>query len=55
MIEALVVLLLGALITALGLVQSTFYDVGAIVLLVGLVGVFVRAVDVLRLLRDLRR
>lgn len=51
MIAAAVVLLLGAGLTALGLVNPTMYDIGIVVLLIAFVGVAVRVVDWWRWLR----
>jgi len=49
---ALAVFLLGAGLTALGLVTPTMYDVGIMVMLISAIGFAVRTVDWLRWLRD---
>jgi hypothetical protein len=51
MIAAVLVLLLGAGMTALGLVEPTMYDIGIMVMLLGLVGVGIRSCELLRWLR----
>jgi hypothetical protein len=51
MIAAGVVFLLGAGLTALGLVSPTMYDIGIVVMLLGAVGFAVRTIDWLRWLR----
>ena len=45
MIEAGLVVLFGAGLMVLGIVESTLYDIGVVVILVGLIGVLVRAVE----------
>ncbi|HEY2297060.1 MAG TPA: hypothetical protein VGH43_04990 [Jatrophihabitans sp.] len=45
------VFLLGCGLTAFGLLSPTMYDIGIVVIIIGLVGVAVRSVDVLRWLR----
>lgn len=52
MFAALAVFLLGAGLTALGLVTPTMYDVGIMVMLISAIGFAVRTVDWLRWLRD---
>jgi hypothetical protein len=46
------VFLIGCGLTALGLVTPTMYDIGIVVILIGLVGVAVRSLDFLRWLRN---
>ena len=47
MIEAFMVILVGAGFMGLGVLESTMYDIGVVVILLGLIGVVVRALDVL--------
>jgi hypothetical protein len=44
-IEAGLVVLLGAGLTLLGILEGTLYDIGVVVIFVGLIGVLVRAVE----------
>jgi hypothetical protein len=44
-IEAFLVVLLGAGLMALGTVESTMYDIAVVVILVGLIGILIRAVE----------
>lgn len=54
MLEALAVVLLGGAIFAVGIVLQPFYDIGIVVVLIGLVGVAVRGGSWIRwLLRTL--
>jgi hypothetical protein len=46
------VFLLGCGLTAFGLLSPTMYDIGIVVIIIGLVGLAVRSVDVLRWLRS---
>jgi len=48
MIAAMAVFLLGAALTALGLLEPTMYDVGIMVMILGVIGIGVRTIDVLR-------
>ena len=52
MIAALAVFLIGAGLTALGLVFPTMYDIGIMVIFIGVIGFVVRTIDWLRWLRD---
>jgi hypothetical protein len=51
MLAAMVVVLLGAGLTALGLLVPTMYDIGIMVMLLGIVGVGIRSIDLLHWLR----
>lgn len=51
MIAASLLLLVGVGLLALGLLQHTLYDIGAVVVLIAGIGLAVRMVDVLRWLR----
>jgi hypothetical protein len=52
-LAATAVFLLGVGLTALGIVTPTMYDIGIIVIFIGLIGLAVRTIDWLRwLLRD---
>jgi hypothetical protein len=51
MLQALGVFLLGALITASGMLVATMYDIGIVVMMIGAVGIAVRVVGWLRWLR----
>ena len=51
MLQAVGVFLLGALITASGVLVATMYDIGIVVMLIGVVGIVVRGVDLLSRLR----
>ncbi|MEO3937595.1 hypothetical protein V3N99_12670 [Dermatophilaceae bacterium Soc4.6] len=51
MIAASLMLLAGFGLIALGLVQHTMYDIGAVVVVIAAVGLAVRTVDVVRWLR----
>jgi hypothetical protein len=46
------VFLLGAALTALGVVEQLMYDIGIMVMFIGLVGIAVRSVELLRWLKD---
>jgi hypothetical protein len=50
-LAASLVFLLGCGLTTLGLVTPTMYDIGIVVIIIGLVGVAVRFADVVRWLR----
>jgi hypothetical protein len=52
LLHAGLVFLIGCGLTALGLVTPTMYDIGIVVILIGLVGLVVRSVEILRWLRD---
>ena len=52
MIAAWGVLLLGGVLTALGLLEPTMYDIGLMVVFVGAIGVTVRGIELLRWLLD---
>jgi hypothetical protein len=52
LLSAGVVFLIGCGLTALGLVTPTMYDIGIVVIVIGLVGLAVRSADFLRWLRD---
>ena len=47
-IAAIAVFLVGAGLTALGLVEPTMYDIGIMVMFLGSIGVVVRAVELTR-------
>jgi hypothetical protein len=51
-IVAVMTLLLGAVLTAAGVLWSGMYDIGILVLVVAIVGIVVCLGDLLRLLRD---
>lgn len=51
MIAAVTVFLVGVGLTALGLVEPTMYDIGIMVMVLGIVGVAIRSVELLRWLR----
>jgi hypothetical protein len=51
LLSAGVVFLIGCGLTALGLITPTMYDIGIVVIIIGLVGVAVRFGDVIRWLR----
>lgn len=52
MLHATVVFLLGCGMIALGLITPTMYDIGIVVVVIGLVGFAVRFGDLLRWLRS---
>lgn len=52
MLHASVVFLVGCGMIALGLITPTMYDIGIVVVLIGLVGLTVRVGDLLRWLRS---
>lgn len=51
MLQAVGVFLLGALLTASGILVATMYDIGIVVMLIGAVGMTVRFLGWLRWLR----
>jgi hypothetical protein len=51
MIAAVAVVLLGAGLTGLGLLEPTMYDIGIMVMILGIVGVVIRSIELLRWLR----
>ncbi len=51
MLHALGIFVLGALLTASGLLVATMYDIGIVVMLIGAVGIAVRGIDLLRWFR----